>query len=230
MTTRRDVLASGVAASITLTPGLAALATERTCGIATRRPRMELHKIAFDGRYAAGRVFGDEAKRMGGDVHDIDGDITPLWFNDLRIRWKHEPVAVAGLTTFSSFLSLKLMAMDAGIRPVYRGYHHLEKPIRHEMFGPESALPKPHELRALQQGWESAVARLVFTWPQEAAAPVNGEATTLALADERWLSGTSLTSWILAPVTVEAAPSGGTGTLRADPINAMLSQRERRGA
>lgn len=206
MTTRRDVLASGVAASITLTPGLAALATDKAPGIAMRQPPTKLYKIAFDGRYAAGRAFGDEAKRMGGDVHDIDGDVTPLWFNDLRIRWKHAPVAVAGLTTFSSFLSLRLMAMDAGIRPVYRGYHHLEKPVRHEMFGPENMLPQSHELRAFQRGWETAVARLILTWPQEAAQPVKGESTTLALANERLLSSMSLTSWILAPANSEAAP------------------------
>jgi hypothetical protein len=200
MTTRRDVLAGGIAASVTLTPGFAALANAKPAGSAARRPSFELYKIAFDGRYPAGRTFGDEAERIGGDVYDIHGDITALWFNDLRNRWQHEPVAVAGLTTFSSFLSLKLMAMDDGIRPVYRGYHHLESPIRHELFGPEDLLPKPSELRSLQQGWEHAVARLVLSWPQAAAAALKRGSTTLPQADQRLLGSTSLTSWILAPV------------------------------
>jgi hypothetical protein len=146
--------------------------------------------------YAAGRAFGEKAGRLGGNVRDIDGDITRLWFDDLRPRWRREPVAVAGLSTYSSLLSLKLMAMDVGIRPVYRGYHHLEGGLRHELFGPESLLPGSDALGMRGDAWARDIARLVMTWPDATA---QSGPSTLAEADLHLLSPSSLTSWILAP-------------------------------
>jgi hypothetical protein len=197
MITRRTLLVRGIAAaaslSVTSAFSLNALAQHSSSSA------LPFHKLLFDGRYAAGKLFGSAAANLGMDVHDIDGDVTGIWYRDLRHLWKEADVAIAGLTTFSSYLSLKMMSDNIRIRSLYLGYHHLENSIGHELFGSES-LMRLSSLDHSGELWPSEVAKLMKFWSDNPGLnPTNN--STVGLAAERYLGASSLVSWILAPKT-----------------------------
>jgi hypothetical protein len=193
MITRRTLLESGIATSLSLACTLPLNALSQNFSSSA----WPFHKLLFDGRYEAGKVFGQEAANLGMDAHDINGDVTGIWYQDLRHHWKHTDVAIAGLTTFSSYLSLKLMSDNVRIRPQYLGYHHLASDVSHELFGPESLL-RSSSLKHSGKLWPSAVAKLMLFWSNNPG--MNAASTSnVQLASERYLAASSLVSWILAP-------------------------------
>jgi hypothetical protein len=91
MISRREVLQGGVLiASVPLVP--------------TALADPSLYRVLFDQRFAASRDFGARAQWQGHAVRGFNGDITNVWFEELRPKWKHGPAAIAGLTTHSEEL------------------------------------------------------------------------------------------------------------------------------
>ena len=117
MLTRRDLVKWGLA-SVAL-PAMAG------GGGALASSVSPLHKMVFDGRLPASRIFGARAQKLGAPIAVIHGDVTALWFHDLHFLWQSgSRAAVAGLTRPSSLFALEQMALLAGRRVVFRAEHH----------------------------------------------------------------------------------------------------------
>lgn len=159
---------------------------------------LPFHAVLYDGRFLEGQQYGAESARHGSVVHDVGGNATNFWYGNLRHRWKEGAAAVAGLTTFSTFFSLKLMADPMQIRTTYLGYHHLGKGARHELFGLDTSVRSAiaGQLDAARGLWPLQVAMLMPVWMTQNAVARH---STLALAAQSDLQADSLVSWILAP-------------------------------
>jgi hypothetical protein len=172
MTTRRHIIQAGAVIGVAATgaaPALAASAAGRT---------LTYRKVAFDSRLKPSVIFAAEARRLGADIHDIDGDITGLYLDHLLKRWRSSPDPVAGMTSYSAMFVLKMMAEGAGLRMVYRAHH---QPVSGE----------PLE-------WPRETARTVMAWPKGGATRTGAE-PALAQTDLTGSGDAAVVSWILAP-------------------------------
>lgn len=112
MISRRQILQSGLAAtSLPLLAGLP-LAPAAALG------NSSLYRVIFDQRFAASRSFGEEARWQGHSVLGFNGDITNVWFQELRPRWQQGPAAIAGLTAHGALFCLERLAWDVGMRVI----------------------------------------------------------------------------------------------------------------
>jgi len=192
-TSRRDVLKSGAA--------LAAIAASSLPLQAVASDVLRFYKVAYDGRFREGSLFGARARLLGADVHDIDGDITGLWYDHLYRRWKQSPDPVAGLTQYNSLLALQMMASVDGLRVIYRAHHVPGRAgARHEAFGPTRALASLPALSGSAEQWPAAAAEFVMRWRPEDRA-IDRARSTILDADTRGCPAGALVSWILAPVS-----------------------------
>jgi hypothetical protein len=77
---------------------------------------MPYYKAVFDDRFEDARAFAAEARARAIPTAAIRGDVTSLFFNDLDLRWKLDPVWLIGFTTPASLFCLHLLARDRGMR------------------------------------------------------------------------------------------------------------------
>ncbi len=136
MMNRREFVQAGMAAAVVGGVGVVPLSATRLRRKGTRQP---VRLAVFDERYGDSRAFGHEAAQLGVPTHAMRGDITALWFNDLDLRWRHEPMAVAGLTTEASLFCLEDLARDHRMRVVFRADHVFDiAGVVHTVVGPVS--------------------------------------------------------------------------------------------
>ena len=120
MTSRREVLQVGLAASVMLPLG----ARARSVAVgAARVETVTLYKVLYDTRFAASVAFARRAAASGVAVHAMTGDMTRFWYDDLYHRWRQGPAAIAGLTAYGALFCLERLAWDQRMRVVYRGEH-----------------------------------------------------------------------------------------------------------
>ncbi len=118
---RRRFFASGAAAAAAvMVTGRALPSAVRPNGLATSA---SLYKVVFDTRFPASREFGAAASYAGRSTAAIQGDITALWFEDLRVQWALARGAIAGMTTLPSFYCLQELAKDHWMRVVVSAEH-----------------------------------------------------------------------------------------------------------
>jgi hypothetical protein len=196
MVTRRALIQNSIAAGV----GLAALLPFEAIATAMK-PTFPFHSLLVDARVDAGRRFAGEARRFGMTIHDADAAPSEQWYRELRGLWQSGEGVVAGLTSYATFFSLRMMSDHLRIRPEYIGYHHLQGAARHELFGPASLVGSARLANAAHR-WPSDAARLVLSWSPDGVIGSVGN-STLALAAERPLTDGSLVSWILAPRSQE---------------------------
>jgi hypothetical protein len=79
---------------------------------------LALHKVIFDSRFAESRAFGQAAAGAGRQTAAIRGDVTALWYHDLRLLWATSRGATAGMTTRPSFFCLQQLAQDHWMRVI----------------------------------------------------------------------------------------------------------------
>jgi hypothetical protein len=79
--------------------------------------------VIFDSRFSAGRAFAAAAASAGRTTVAIRGDVTALWFDDLRVRWATPGGAIAGMTTLRSLFCLEQLAKDHWMRVIVRAEH-----------------------------------------------------------------------------------------------------------
>jgi hypothetical protein len=101
----------------------AAVAAGLAAEIALPSAPVPLHKVIFDSRFAAGRAFAVAAAGAGRTTAAIRGDVTALWFDDLRLRWATPGGAIAGMTTLRSLFCLEQLAKDHWMRVMVRAEH-----------------------------------------------------------------------------------------------------------
>lgn len=83
---------------------------------AGERPRVPLHAVVFDERFAAARRFGAAARCEGLATHAIRGGVTRFWYSHLHPLWKRAPVPIAGLTAYGAMFCLERLCWDHGLR------------------------------------------------------------------------------------------------------------------
>lgn len=124
MTTRREFIQSLAAASALPLGGL----TTTVAASGNREPHIEnltpvrpLYRFLVDDRFPESVSAGRAAAQQGSAVHLIrGGDITPFWFNELSLRWKQAPAAIAGVTGHGPLFVLEHLAWDYGLRVMVR--------------------------------------------------------------------------------------------------------------
>jgi len=117
---RRRFMAGGLAVSA------AASLAAMTSGSARSDPlglRLPLHLALFDTRFGAAHTFARALALRGVALAAFDGDVTPIWFEQLDPVWRRHPLTVAGLTTEGALFCLEQLAWDNGMRVAYRGIH-----------------------------------------------------------------------------------------------------------
>ena len=197
MTSRREFLHMGVAALALPISGRAGLSLAHSAWPDAPAP-MQFYKVVFDERFAASRAFAAEAQRLGLPVHGIRGDVTSLWYDDLYVRWKQGPVAIAGITQKAALFCLDLMARDQRMRLAYLGEHvrRSDSHVEHTLSGPRKIVG---QARLAESGpeWTSHLAHLMNRFPKncfQASAPVI-VAPLVGPGDQP----EQFVSWVIAP-------------------------------
>jgi hypothetical protein len=194
---RRQVLQLGIAASVLPLSARAFLSRPAVPEAAA----IPLYRTVYDARFRAARAFAARARMLGARLKRIDGDITDLWYNDLDLRWKQGPVAIAGLTDTSALFCLEHLAWGAGrLRVVYRADHwrHHDGRVMHRM--PKQVAAATPPLGADPAEWGRRAADLIVLHrgsERTEAASMGGNASSRASSDT---AAEHLVSWIIAPV------------------------------
>lgn len=118
MANRREFIKTGLALSgATLLPAapLALAAAELLI------PGLEC--FVFDKRFEAATAMAQRAAQQGIQLAEIAGDLMPLWYDHLDLRWQQEPMTLAGITTEKALFVLETLAADRGMAVVYRAAH-----------------------------------------------------------------------------------------------------------
>ena len=184
---RREFIQAGIAASVL--PGVTG---------SFPRPQV-IYRVVSDVRYVRSAEFGLEAARLGASVVRIRGDITDFWFNDLSLRWKEQPLPVAGLTAQGPLFCLERLAWDHGMRVVFRGEHRLTSGATvHSLSGSPDALARAGMLARDSAAWARGMAHVVMAC---AAGPCQTASADFTTPVDQALAATGepLVSWVIAP-------------------------------
>ncbi len=187
MTNRRQFL--GMALGAAVSPGLIK---------SGERSRMPLYKAIYDVSYTPAVEFAAEMRRRGVAIHAIEHDVTRVWFNDLQLRWRRGPAAIAGLTAPEALFCLEQLAWDHRMRVVFRATHRRVGAgvIAHEIQGPQTLLRRAGDSLRDGPGWAASMAdAAVHCRYDEAPGTQRLNVTTIGGAQ-----GLPLVSWIIAPV------------------------------
>jgi hypothetical protein len=194
MTSRRELLKAGLAASVLPIAARAELAAGSHAA-----SRVALYKVLYDTRFRASVEFARRAAALGLAVQATRGDVTSFWYHDLYHRWRQEPVAIAGLTAHGALFCLERLAWDQRMRVVFRGVHSLAADgcVAHRFEGPTTVSSAAARTIAAPE-WAAALADVVAEFPSgraasHAAHTITAPASTTAWAEE-------LFSWVIAPV------------------------------
>jgi hypothetical protein len=195
MTSRREFLQAGLAASALLPLG----ARASVARVEAPAESVSLYKVLYDTRFAASVAFARRAAARGVAVHAMTGDMTPFWYDDLYHRWRQAPVAIAGLTAHGALFCLERLAWEQRMRVVYRGEHAAAGgSVAHRFEGPARLVAAAAEATA-GVAWAAALADVVAGCPRGRAEPGTARSLT-ALRDADPVPGEPLFSWVIAPV------------------------------
>ena len=195
MTSRREFLRAGLAASALLPVG----ARASFAGVEGPAAPVSLYKVLYDTRFAASIAFAKRAAARGISVHAMTGDMTPFWYLDLYHHWQQAPVAIAGLTGHGALFCLERLAWEQRMRVVYRGEHAAAAGgcIAHRFEGPAQHAAAAAEATA-RVHWAAALADIVAECPRGRVQP--GAARSLTARAGAMTPSEPLFSWVIAPV------------------------------
>jgi hypothetical protein len=203
MTTRREFLQAGIAASsVPIAAGVFASDEPTTAESLTSVPLtpMPFYKVVFDERFPDSVAFADAMKRLGVSAHGIKGDMTDLWYRDLYPQWQKAPVPIAGLTAHGALFCLERLAWDHRMRVMFRA-EHVYRPdgcVEHIVSAHEAVLRSADRLAAAGSNWSVLLAQLVSTCGQGHLATSPAIVTRLAVAPQA--DQETLFSWVIGPV------------------------------
>jgi hypothetical protein len=200
MTNRRKFLQIGLAAT-TLPLAGGVLAEMPPSGIASAaHEKRPLHKVVFDERFAIARAFGQQAGLLGASTMGFAaGDITDFWFNELDLRWREAPIAVAGFTQHGPLFVLERLAWDRGLQVIFRTEHQLthDGQIEHRVTGPRQSVVHAATLSEAGEHWSRTMAAVVTQCPagfSDITKETIVTAGKLTLLDDE-----PFYSWVIAP-------------------------------
>jgi len=79
-----------------------------------------LDAFITDARYAESLAMAASFSQHDVTVHNIDGDVTPLWVGHLSKQWRISPGVLAGSTGRDALFVLETLAWDHGMRVTHR--------------------------------------------------------------------------------------------------------------
>ena len=204
MANRRDLL-RGAAALPLAAPGrklllaFAALPPSMAVArgaLAAGREALALERFVFDVRFTESGAIAEHVGRLGIALSPVADDLMTLWYDDLDLKWRKAPMALAGVTLEDALFVLETFALDRRMHVVYRGEHGLVENgrITHRLAGPSALVER---LQPLPPQWEGALAKALTECPlgapQTARAELVTDGAPLSLRDA------PLYSWIIAP-------------------------------
>lgn len=110
---RRALLKSGIAVSTAVSVPGAVIGSQ-----AANEPVIE--RFVFDTRVPDALAVAQSAAADGIQVSKTDGDLTSLWYDDLNLRWKQQPMTLAGVTGEDALFVLATLAFDFRMRVVQK--------------------------------------------------------------------------------------------------------------
>jgi hypothetical protein len=191
MTNRRDVLRGGVAL-----PALSLAGAPFAAAVAESRKSLALERFIFDVRFAEAGAVAERVAQRGVPSSPIADDLMTLWYDELDLKWREKPMALAGVTLAEALFVLETFALDRKMHVVFRGEHALVEngKIAHRLAGPAALIER---LSPLPAQWERALADALTECPlgspELARAALVGDGAALSLRDML------LVSWIIAP-------------------------------
>jgi hypothetical protein len=193
MANRRDVLKFGAAlpaASLVAAPFARALGAGQS---------LSLERFVFDVRFAESGAIAEHVEHLGVALSPVADDLMTLWYDDLDLKWRNAPMALAGVTLEDAFFVLETFALDRGMHVVYRGEHGLVEKgrIKHRFAGPA---PVVERLSRAAASWEGSLASALTECPLGAPQIAHAELVTDGAALS--LRDMPLYSWIIAPRAV----------------------------
>jgi hypothetical protein len=209
MPTRRELLKTGAAMTVISAPIAKSWAS-------IAQPTLPIFRAVFDQRYSASAAFGDESHRLGLTAYASRGEVHALWENELYPRWREQPSAIAGMTTYAALFSLDMMARDAGMQTVYRVNHRVTGTVvSHEVFGPHAVLQEHAPFSVAESHWSREAARRVSAWP-DGLVPRSRSRSSIAGAGRRSVGPETLITWLIAPVRGSASSADSPSKDLAD--------------
>lgn len=212
MTNRREFLQIGMAA------GAWPLASKAAFAVPAGAPAsVPLYKVVYDARFPVSAAFGARARQLGLSVHEIDGDITTFWYEELDAVWRRGPAevtlpprpqAIAGLTAHGPLFCLEHLAWDSRLRAVFKAEHLAvaRGMLEHRLSGPLPMLRRGVELAEAGEDWPRVAAEIAARCPQGKAEIASARVTgTGELGPEA--DGEPLYTWVIAPA-IRAADGG----------------------
>lgn len=189
---RRDVLRAAGA--------VAAAGSALGASVAQAAPAFHvppLYKVVADTRFADSRAFAAEAAHAGHRVAWTNGDVTKLWYDELDLLWRGDKSALAGLTEYGAFFCLERLALDRGLRVVFKAEHRrlASGATAHAVAGPPAVVTQAALERLSGNAWAAQAASMALA--ARGAGPVGAsrQATSQAGPGQPPL----LISWVLAP-------------------------------
>jgi hypothetical protein len=201
---RRRFMTSGIAlsaaASLATVPSVSRSMSSDPLGL-----KLPIHLALFDTRFSAAHAFARALAIRGVTLAPFDGDVTPVWFEQLDPVWRQYPLTVAGLTTEGALFCLEQLAWDNGMRVAYRGIHATspEGGTDHLL---ETSVHRSHDVQGGISGaqpWPAQVADIIANI-DEALSAFPSDAQDRSRATYRTRSRTDhapsrLVSWLIAP-------------------------------
>lgn len=159
------------------------------------------YKVVYDEGFEDCLTFAEEARKLGANTHSIRGDVSALWFQDIKLLLQDAPGIVAGLTQESSALYISALARDMEHYQVFRGDHYLTENniVGHQISAPSYMLDQARIVEGSGERWSSGVARLLSQYEPTANQKRATLKPTLPVNDVDDNSE-RLVSWIIAPL------------------------------
>jgi hypothetical protein len=163
---------------------------------AAESPVLRLERFVFDVRFAEPGAVAQHIERLGVPLAPIADDLMTLWYDDLDLRWRKAPMALAGVTIAEALFVLETFALDRGMHVVYRGEHGLVENggIKHRVVGPAALIDR---LKPLPAAWENTLAAALTACPL--GAPETARVELVSHGAALSLRDMPLLSWIIAP-------------------------------
>lgn len=178
MPNRREFLQTGAAVSAFAVNGLLAHSAH---AVSAARAGIRPHKAIYDDRYAEGHEFAATIGATGVPTRALDsGDITRFWYEELDLKWRTEPVAIAGFTQFGPLFCVETLAAERRMRVALRVEHGIGPGgmLVHEITASGETVALAERLAAEGLAWPTLMAVLASRYAADSAPPIKAKLST----------------------------------------------------
>ena len=205
---RRRFLQSSVAFSAAASAGMA---LADGSGSLPPDGYFQLDRFVVDLDLDDGVAVSRAARRAGLEVSEVRGDMSRLWYDDLDYAWRKSPMVLPGVTAPEGLFVLETLALDRGMRVMYRGEHgpSADQDEFHQLRGPRQVVAPILECLAASATADATGAAIVQALMR---CPIGRQPTDTARAGNRMTGAAAVTAadrelvtWLIAPKTLGTA-------------------------